>query len=77
MVEDEAVTYGYTTENRHMVRKFLAAAMPEETWGDGVNVVELLMTCYMAAEQGRNLSFPPSGLDSFVPQVAQGTWQVK
>jgi predicted dehydrogenase len=77
VIEDEAATYGYTAENRYMVRKFLAGEISEETWRDGVNVVELLMTCYMAAEQGRNLSFPPRGLETFVPQVAQGTWKVK
>jgi hypothetical protein len=35
----------------------------------------LLMTCYMAAELGRSLEFPPPGLDTFVPQVARGTWK--
>jgi predicted dehydrogenase len=77
VIEDEAATYGYTAENRYLVRTFLAGEMPEESWRDGVNVVELLMTCYMAAEQGCALSFPPSGLETFVPQVAQGTWKVK
>ncbi len=74
VVEDEAAAYGYTEENRHMVRKFLLNEMPDENWHDGLNVVELLMTCYMAAEQGRTLSFPPKGLERFVPQVAQGKW---
>jgi hypothetical protein len=77
VIEDEAATYGYTAENRYLVRTFLAGEMPEESWRDGVNVVELLMTCYMAAEQGGALSFPPPGLETFVPQVAQGTWKAK
>jgi hypothetical protein len=29
----------------------------------------------MSAEEGRTLSFPPKGIDSFVPAVAQGTWK--
>jgi len=33
------------------------------------------MTAYMSAEQGKTLSFPPRGLDDFVPQVAKGTWK--
>ena len=37
-------------------------------------VVELLMTAYMSAEQGRTLPFRPEGLDTFVPAVAKGTW---
>ena len=75
VVEDEAAAYGYTAENRHMVRQFLAGEMPAEDWRDGLNVVALLMTCYMAAERGRSLDFPPPGLDTFVPQVARGTWK--
>ena len=75
VVEDEAAAYGYTAENRHMVRHFLAGEMPAEDWRDGLNVVALLMTCYMAAELGRSLEFPPPGLDTFVPQVARGTWK--
>ena len=47
-------------------------------WGsDGVNVTELLMTAYMSAEQGRTIEFPPPDLDSFVPAVARGEWNVK
>jgi predicted dehydrogenase len=75
VVEDEAAAYGYTAENRHMVRQFLAGDLPAEDWRDGLNVVALLMTCYMAAERGRSLEFPPPGLDTFVPQVARGTWK--
>ena len=45
------------------------------TFDDGVEVVELLMTAYMSAEQRRTLPFRPDGLDTFVPAVAQGTWK--
>ena len=74
VVADEVGQYGYTAENRHMVRAFLHGEIPDVTFDDGVEVVELLMTAYMSAEQGRTLSFRPDGLDAFVPAVAKGTW---
>ena len=74
VVVDETGEYGYTAENRHMARAFLHGETPDLTFDDGVEVVELLMTAYMSAEQGRTLSFRPDGLDAFVPAVAQGTW---
>jgi predicted dehydrogenase len=77
VVADETHAYGYMDEDRHMVESFLKKKMPMETWKDGVLVVELVMTCYMAAERGKKLSFRPEGLESFVPKVAQGTWNPK
>ena len=74
VVNDEAVEYGYTGENRHMVQSFLAGKRPEENFSDGVNVTELLMTAYMSAEQERTVSFPPADLETFVPAVARGEW---
>lgn len=75
VLADEALVYGYTDENRHMVQRFLEGKEPRETWKDGMEVVKLVMTCYMAAEQGKTLSFPPPGLEDFIPQVALGTWK--
>ncbi|MDO8543737.1 MAG: Gfo/Idh/MocA family oxidoreductase [Opitutaceae bacterium] len=75
IVGNEAAEYGYEAENRHFVRCFLDGKPPELTFEDGVEVVELLMTAYMSAEQGRTLDFRPPGLDTFVPAVAQGTWK--
>ena len=75
VVVDETAEYGYTAENRHMVRAFLRKETPDLTFDDGVEVVELLMTAYMSAEQGRTLRFRPDGLDAFVPAVARGTWK--
>jgi predicted dehydrogenase len=75
VVADEAGAYGYVNENRHFVRAFLGKETPRLTWHDGVEVVQLLMTAYQSAEQGKTLSFPPRGLDKFVPAVAQGTWK--
>jgi hypothetical protein len=35
----------------------------------------MLMTAYMSAEQDKTLAFPPKGLATFSPQVAQGKWR--
>jgi hypothetical protein len=48
---------------------------PTLTFDDGVEVMEILMTSYMSAEQGRTLPFRPDGLDEFVPAVAKGEWR--
>lgn len=74
VVSVEESEYGYEAENRHMVQSFLARKRPMENFDDGLNVAELLMTAYMSAEQEKTLAFPPPGLETFVPQVAQGTW---
>jgi predicted dehydrogenase len=75
VVANEPAAYGYEAENRHFVRAFLDHARPAFTFDDGVDVVRVLMTAYMSAEQGRTLPFPPRGLDKFVPQVAKGEWR--
>ena len=77
VVSNEAATYGYESQNRHMVESFLDGTRPSENFDDGLAVTELLMTAYMSAEKGRTIDFPPPDLDSFVPQVAQGTWNPK
>jgi predicted dehydrogenase len=74
VLSSEETEYGYTAENRHMVRSFLEGKRPEENFSDGVNVTELLMTAYMSAEQERTIPFPPADLGSFVPAVAKGEW---
>ncbi|HYM13991.1 MAG TPA: Gfo/Idh/MocA family oxidoreductase [Dehalococcoidia bacterium] len=74
VIADEAGTYGYTNENRHMVQSFLAGRMPDETWHDGVAVTEVLMACYKSAEEGRTVAFPAE-LEHFVPAVARGAWR--
>ena len=74
VVADEVGEYGYTAENRHMARAFLRGTTPDLTFDDGMEVVELLMSAYMSAEQGRTLPFRPDGLDAFVPAVAKVTW---
>jgi predicted dehydrogenase len=75
LVTNEAEAYGYVGENRHIVRAFLRGEKPDYTFDDGLDVVKILMTAYMSAEQGRTLSFPPADLSTFVPQVAKGSWR--
>ena len=75
VVAGEAAAYGYEAEDRHFVRAFLTGKTPQLTFDDGVDVVKLLMAAYMSAEQERTLSFPPRGLEKFVPAVAKGTWK--
>jgi len=75
VVADEAATYGYEAENRHVVQAFLAGRLPSLTFEDGVDVVRILMAAYMSAQEGRTVAFPPRGLDKFVPAVARGNWR--
>lgn len=75
VVAEEWAAYGYTSEDRHFVRVFLGKERPRLTFDDGVEVVRMLMTAYMSAEQGRTLTFPPRGLAEFVPAVARGAWR--
>jgi predicted dehydrogenase len=77
VVSDEEGEYGYTAEDRHMVQSFLKGGRPSENFDDGVGVAELLMTAYMSIEQDKTLAFPPPGLASFIPAVAQGKWNPK
>ena len=77
VVSNEADVYGYTAENRHMVQSFLERKRPKENFSDGVAVTELLMTAYMSAEKGITVKFPPTGLDDYIPLVAQGKWNPK
>ncbi|NNE70055.1 MAG: gfo/Idh/MocA family oxidoreductase, partial [Rhodothermales bacterium] len=73
-VGNEAAEYGYEDENRHFARCFLDGVQPELDFKAGLEVVELLMTAYMAAEQERTIAWKPEGLETYIPQVAQGTW---
>ena len=75
VVSDEAATYGYVAEDRHFCRAFLGKEEPKLVFQDGLEVVQLLMTAYKSAEEGRTLDYPPEGLDDFVPEVARGVWR--
>jgi predicted dehydrogenase len=75
VVPNEPSVYGYEAENRHFARAFLGKERPLLTFDDGVEVMDLLMTAYQSAEEGRALDFPPPDITSFVPAVARGTWK--
>jgi predicted dehydrogenase len=72
---NEAAEYGYESQNRYFVQCFLDGKQPEESFYDGLEVTELLMTAYMSAEQERTIQFRPDALDTYVPLVAQGLWK--
>jgi predicted dehydrogenase len=75
VVPSEAVAYGYEAEDRHFVRVFLGKEEPRLTFDDGIEVVQMLMTAYQSAEEGKTIDFPPRGLDEFQPAVARGKWK--
>lgn len=72
LVGDEAAEYGYEAENRAFARWFADGIQPEVNFHAGLEVTELLMACYMSAEQGRVLDWKPEGLETYVPPVARG-----
>ncbi len=72
---NEAAEYGYESQNRYFVQSFLDGKQPEESFYDGLEVTELLMTAYMSAELERTIEFRPEGLDTYIPLVAQGLWK--
>lgn len=77
IVPNEAITYGYQDENRHMVECFLKGKLPEENWRDGLLVTQLMMAAYMSAEKGRKIKFNPDALKGYRPKVCLGEWNPK
>lgn len=71
VLEDEAGIYGYTDENRHMVERFRKGERPDETFEDGLAVVEILIGLYRSAELGQTVHFPAGDLEDYVPLVAR------
>jgi len=71
IVEDEAGTYGYIGENRHMVDCFRHGRTPIETFHDGVEVVRMIMGLYKSAELGRAVDFGDPDLETYVPVPAR------
>lgn len=71
VLDDEAGIYGYTLENRHFVEAFRAGRRPDETFEDGVAVVEMLMALYRSAELGCTIALPDPELEAYVPPVAR------
>ena len=75
VVANEAAAYGYEAEDRHFVRVFLGKEEPALTFDDGLEVVQMLMTAYRSAEEGRTIDFSPQDIESFIPKVAKGEWK--
>jgi predicted dehydrogenase len=71
IVGNEAAEYGYENENRAFTRWFLDGVQPELNFHAGRDVTELLMTCYMSAEEERVIAWKPSNLQSYVPLPAR------
>ncbi|MEZ5293269.1 MAG: Gfo/Idh/MocA family oxidoreductase [Vicinamibacterales bacterium] len=71
LVGNESAEYGYEGENRAFVTWFANGVQPELNFHAGRDVTELLMTCYMSAEQGRVIPWKPDGLPTYVPPVAR------
>lgn len=74
VVTDEAASYGYVDENRHLVQAFRKGERPIENFDDGVEVTALLMAAYLSAERGASVDIASASLDDFVPAVARGAW---
>ena len=75
VLADEANAYGYSAENRHLVRSFLHGTKPALTFEDGVEVVKILMAAYQSAEERKTIALPARGQESFKPLVARGKWK--
>ena len=71
IVGNEAAEYGYEAENRAFVQSFLDGVQPALDFRAGLEVTELLMACYMSAEQERVLAWRPEGLDTYQPPVSR------
>jgi len=71
LVGNEAAEYGYENENRAFTRWFLDGEQPEVNFHAGREVTELLMACYMSAEEGRVIDWKPASLESYVPAPAR------
>jgi len=71
VVGNEAAEYGYEAENRAFTRWFLDGVQPDVNFHSGLEVTELLMTCYMSAEEERVIAWKPQNLDAYIPVPAR------
>jgi predicted dehydrogenase len=71
VVGNEAAEYGYENENRAFTRWFLDGVQPELNFHAGRDVTELLMACYMSAEEERVIEWKPSNLLTYIPPPAR------
>ena len=72
---NEAAEYGYESQDRYFVQCFLDGKQPDESFYDGLEITELLMTAYLSAEQERTIPFRPEALETYIPLVARGLWK--
>jgi predicted dehydrogenase len=71
IVGNEAAEYGYEHENRAFTRWFLDGLQPELDFHAGRDVTELLMACYMSAEEERVIEWKPANLLNYIPPPAR------
>ena len=71
IIGNEPAEYGYENENRLFIESFRDGVQPESDFRAGLEVVELLMACYMSAEQERVIPWRPDDLDTYQPPVAR------
>ena len=71
IIANEQAEYGYENENRTFIQSFRDGMQPSSDFRAGLEVVELLMACYMSAEQERVVSWRPEGLETYQPAVAR------
>ncbi|MFE2869916.1 Gfo/Idh/MocA family protein [Embleya sp. NPDC059259] len=74
VIADEPAAYGYTAENTHISGMFARGEQPLESLDSGVEVTELLMAAYYAAETQTVVRFPVD-LGDYVPAVARRAWR--
>ncbi|MFL6582076.1 MAG: Gfo/Idh/MocA family protein [Burkholderiales bacterium] len=73
---NEADLYGYTDENRDMLRCFSAGHDATLSWDYGLEIQRLVMASYLSAERGQKIDLRNKAtlaeLDSYVPAIQQG-----
>ena len=73
---NEADLYGYTDENRDMLRRFSAGHNAMLSWDYGLEIQRLVMASYLSAERGNKVDLRDTAtlaeLDSYVPAIQQG-----
>ena len=73
---NEADLYGYTDENRDLVRSFTAGRDAMLSWEFGLEVQRLVMASYLSAERGKTIDLTNPAvleeLERYVPAIQQG-----
>ncbi|WP_458210392.1 Gfo/Idh/MocA family protein [Haladaptatus sp. NG-SE-30] len=75
VIPDEVSTYGYLDQNRHVVSAFRDGENAREDLYDGLEVVELCMASYLAAETGERIELDDVSLEEYVPEPARGEFE--